>query len=142
MKRDNQAPPADEWEPVEPTRAAVADVTVQLRKLSKHGPIRLGAALAMSVCQRLGWKHGTALGLSIGAGRRDGWVRVAVAPMGRPLRPLGRAKSFLFVALDAGRLAGYEADAAPAEWRIDGDALLVELPWRLPPAAAGEEAGA
>jgi hypothetical protein len=127
MKRDNQAPPADEWEPVEPTRAAVADVTVQLRKLSKHGPIRLGAALAMSVCQRLGWKHGTALGLSIGAGRRDGWVRVAVAPMGRPLRP---------------RLAGYEADAAPAEWRIDGDALLVELPWRLPPAAAGEEAGA
>lgn len=131
---------AAEWEEVPCTLppSEPADVTVQLRRLSKHGPIRLGAMLAQPVCDQLGWQHGTALALSIGTGRREGWVRVAKVPHGRPLRPLGRAKSVLFVALDAGRLADYEAESAEAEYTIEAGALLVRLPWQLPPAEAGE----
>jgi hypothetical protein len=143
MKPAVNATPADEWEPVEPTRdAGLAAVRVRLSRTTKAGAVRLGLSANMAVLGKLGWQAGTPLMLGIGKGPRAGWIRVAYAAQGRPLRPLGRGRKVLFAALDAGPLAVYEAETLPAEWRIEGDALLVELPWRLPPAAAAEEVGA
>lgn len=97
------------------------------------------------VAATLGWTIGTEMGLQLGAGRTAGWIRVAPAPRsGRRLRRLGTQPS-LVVSLQAPEAWRHlRAPSSPAEYRIQGDALLAEIPWDMDniepaDAAAAEE---
>ena len=104
----------------------------------------LTVSVPPDVAATLGWTIGTEMGLQLGAGRTAGWIRVAPAPRsGRRLRRVGNQPS-LVVSLQAPEAWRHlRAPSSPAEYRIQGDALLAEIPWDMdniePPEAAAEE---
>lgn len=99
----------------------------------------------------LGWEKGVRLGLALGQGRTEGWVRLARHPLGRVVgfggRPTfsgGRTMIGYFIAPLAWQ--GLVARSMACEHRIQGDALLIRIPWdmeALPsPAEGGDLAAA
>lgn len=85
----------------------------------------------------LGWEPGVRLGLALGQGRTAGWVRLTRDATGRPARAVGplrgSAGGRTIVAYLVPPVAwrGLVAPSMVCEHRIQGDALLVRIPWDM-----------
>jgi len=115
----------------------------------RGGPSCVALTVRPKVAAQLGWTLGQKVGLAVGQGRTFGWLRIAPHPLGRPLhsRPYskkdGRPSDDLVAKL-----------AAPPEWRhlsapgtgadyvVQGDALLVEIPFDFSDITPAEETAA
>jgi hypothetical protein len=121
-------------------------VRLCLNPFGGHGQGRslLIASLPDHVTGALGWQRGLRLGLAVGTGRFYGWVRIGPDTSGRPLRPVGRYPGLIVSLLPPEAWQRLRAPSSAAEHRVQGQALLVEIPWDMDnidvePAAEAEE---
>jgi hypothetical protein len=113
-------------------------VRMALCNRGRHAAVTmLTVSITPEVHAALGWEQGVRLGLALGQGRTAGWVRLARDATGRPARPLGplrgSAGGRTIVAYLVPPVAwrGLVAPGTICEHRIQGDALLVRIPWDM-----------
>lgn len=130
------------WEDVDqtglgPVRGIKAVVRVSL-SVRGRALVRLTVSVSTPVAAALGWTLDSALALQCGTGANEGWLRLVIARGGRPLYHPGRHATGLLASFAPP--PDYARSTAPrtvAEHRVDGQALLLRLPW---PPAEEEEA--
>ena len=105
----------------------------------RGGHSTLWITFSKSMLEKLGWQVGGTIGLSIGADKFDGWLRLSPSRHGRILQVMGKKRNVFTIPL-----------AAPAAWhgftcastvceqhRIQGAALLIQIPWDFSEAETG-----
>lgn len=116
-------------------------VTLSVRKGSAVSSLHF--AFGRRLLATLGWARATRLGLQVGQGRFAGWLRLHPDPRGRLLRPAGSNVNTLAASMAApDDLARFEAPSTVAETRVQGDVLLVRLPWEFEEEEDGDQEGA
>jgi DNA-binding CsgD family transcriptional regulator len=110
-----------------------APVSMRVSGFGSAGAIHLHLTVADLVFANLGWNAGDSVCLAEGAGPHAGLLRFMAGP-GRRLRALPRS-GWLTVAMGPpSSLANLICPASACEYRIDGGALIVTIPWELPAA--------
>jgi hypothetical protein len=146
MKRATPANDAGGWDAVPQVPASRATsgapVSLMLRPVGRSLTNKLWLSVSPQKAAELKWRLGVALALAVGTGRYDGWLRIWPVDVreGRQLRKLGGAKQATFalhaVLQPPGDLMDIEAPREICEHQVDGEALLVKLPWDLTEARA------
>lgn len=139
----------DEWQEVsqalvDRSRTPEDGCTVTLSVRKGSGAVSsLHFAFGRRLLATLGWARATRLGLQVGQGRFAGWLRLHPDPRGRLPRPAGSNVNTLVASMAApDDLARFEAPSTVAETRVQGDALLVRLPWEFEEEEDGDQEGA
>ncbi len=112
------------------TKAAKApSVTLSLAPM--RGSTYLWFSISKPLLNECGWAPDQKISLWVGEGKLGGWLKFAPAAIGRSLKRIGRATEFVTVALVPPMTWRDLACARTTceMWRIQGNALLVEIPW-------------
>lgn len=119
----------------EVNQAPIRRVTERPRVTLSLSPMRstnfLWLTVSNQVAAQLGWQPGNKLALWVGHEKLAGWLKFAPAHGGRAIKHLGqRTQSITCPLLAPDEWRDLACAKTPYEtWRVQGNALLVEIPW-------------
>ena len=92
-----------------------------------HGKHVFMLTIGEDVAQKMGWQKGNRVGLALGDGKQEGWLRLKTNELGNALFHIGRGARALNISLV--RLADDQFHSRePALHKIKSGALYVKLP--------------
>jgi hypothetical protein len=91
----------------------------------------LWMTFSQSLIQTLGWQVGATIGLAVGKHKSEGWLRLSPSGNGQKLSLIGKNRDIFTLRLDPPTpWHGFTCDSTVCEeHRIQGDALLIQIPW-------------
>jgi hypothetical protein len=125
-----------EWQPIDqsalPPPARPRVVRLHLGPYGRgSGRSCLTLTVPTALHAPLGWAAGERVGLSVGYGRTAGWLRVLPDSAGRALRHAARGHALIVALIPPPEWRHLQAPSEPCEHRIQGNALLVQIPWDM-----------
>jgi len=123
------------WHEVDQTRRKRQSASkihpVRMALNTAYGHSTLWVTISADIAAQIGWTPGCKVGLSLGADRFDGWLRLLSSRWGREVKGLAKNQHVFTIQM-----------AAPKEWhgltckstacdmfRIKTDELLIQIPW-------------
>lgn len=123
------------WHEVDQTprkrKPASKSYPVRMALNTAYGHSTLWITISTEVATQIGWTRGTKVGLSVGADKFDGWLKLFTSRWGREVKGMAKNQQVLTIQMAAPQAwHGLSCKSTACEiFRTKTDELLIQIPW-------------